>query len=606
MKKQTTKTQKKTATQYKTEWDFTLFYKQGLKDPKIEKDVKAIEEACALFEEKYAKNDAYLKAEEALLIVLKDNEDLSKLLSAAKPLYYLQLLLAVDSQNNKVQSLFNLLNDRVTKAGNKVVFFEINLGKVDSDTQKRFMHSGVLSKYHYFLERLFLTAKHLLSEPEEKILSLKYTTSRGMWNDYSDKLLNSQTVVWKGKKIPIPEASGLISTLQKKERDSLHKIMSEKLKEISFFSEAEMTAILTDKKIGDELRNFKKPYESRALSTQNSVEAIENVVKVVNSQNKIANDFYKLKAKFLGLKTLGYADRAVGIGRASQKMSFDESVQLFKQSLQEIDPVFLQIFERLINSGQVDVYPKKGKTGGAFCASGIDSPTFVLLNNVPNSNSFLTLAHEMGHAFHSELSKKSQPPTYQSYTLSVAEVASTFFENIAFEVLLEKATPKERVLLEFQRIQDDVSTIFRQIACFNFELAMYEEVKTKGSISKERMAELHNQSMSKYLGSNVKLNELDGYFFVQWSHLRNHFYVFTYAYGQIISKALYAEYKKDKNFIQSIIKFLSAGGSMSPDEIFRSIGIDTTKPDFFLKALKEVAADIKNLEKLARQLKMIK
>lgn len=606
MKKQTTKTQKKTATQYKTEWDFTLFYKQGLSDPKIEKDVKAIEETCALFEEKYAKDDAYLKNEEALLVALNDNEDLSKLLSAAKPLYYLQLLLTVDSQNNKVQSMFNLLNDRVTKAGNKVVFFEINLGKIDSETQGRFMRSAVLSKYHYFLERLFLTAKHLLSEPEEKILSLKQATSRGMWNDYSDKLLNSQTVVWKGKKMPIPEASGLISTLPKKERDALHKIMSEKLKEISFFSEAEMTAILTDAKIGNELRGFKKPYESRALSTQNSVEAIENVVKVVNSQNKIANDFYKLKAKFLGLKTLSYADRVVGIGKASQKMTFDESVRLFKQSLQEIDPMFLQIFERLINNGQVDVYPKKGKTGGAFCASGIDSPTFVLLNNVPNSNSFLTLAHEMGHAFHSELSKNAQPATYQSYTLSVAEVASTFFENIAFEVLLEKATAKERVLLEFQRIQDDVSTIFRQIACFNFELAMHEEVRTKGSISKERMSELHNQSMSKYLGKTVKLNELDGYFFVQWSHLRNHFYVFTYAYGQIISKALYAEYKKDKNFIQSIIKFLSAGGSMSPDEIFKSIGIDTTKPDFFLKGLKEIAVDIKNLEKLARHLKMIK
>lgn len=108
--------------------------------------------------------------------------------------------------------------------------------------------------------------------------------------------------------------------------------------------------------------------------------------------------------------------------------------------------------------------------------------------------------------------------------------------------------------------------------------------------------------MSKYLGLAVKLVPLDGYFYVNWSHIRNHFYVYSYAYGDIISKAMYARYKKDPAFIKNVIKFLSAGGSMTPEDIFKSIGIDTTKPEFFLEGLKEIEGEIARLEKVGKKL----
>lgn len=597
---------KKLKPKYKTEWDFSLFYKKGLKDPAVEKDVQEIEKACRDFSKTYSKKADFLQNDSALAEALESYENLITKIGPAKPLYYLNLLLSVESQNNEAEALMNLLHDRVTKACNGILFFELRLGKIPKNIQDKFLKSPSLKKFHYFLDRLFLSAKYQLSEPEEKILNLKQTTSRGMWIDYSEKLINAQLVLWKGKKIPLSEATGLIPSLPQKERYQLHKILFEKQKEISYFGEAEINAVMTNKKIDDELRSFKKPYESRAISTHLSLETVENVVNVVNKQMKISHKFYKLKARLLGLKIMIYADRAVGIGTSNKKMTFDESVSLFRQSLDQTHHIFRDMFDRLLENGQVDVYPKKGKTGGAFCASGVANPTFVLLNNVDNSHSFLTLAHEMGHAFHSELSKKTQSPIYQDYTISVAEVASTFFENIAFESLVEKVSLKERVVLEFQRLQDDISTIFRQIACFNFELAIHEEVRARGSITKERLAKLHNEKMSEYLGPAVKLTDLDGYMFVPWSHIRNYFYVYTYAYGQIISKALYTKYKKDKTFINSIIKFLGAGGSMSPDDIFKSIGIDTTRPQFFLDGLKEIDRDIDRLEEMARKVGMIK
>jgi oligoendopeptidase F len=214
-------------------------------------------------------------------------------------------------------------------------------------------------------------------------------------------------------------------------------------------------------------------------------------------------------------------------------------------------------------------------------------------------DSLKTFAHEMGHAIHAELSK-SQPPLYENHTISVAEVASTFFEHIAFEEVFPRLNKKEQIIALHDRINDAIATIFRQVAVFNYELEMHTLIREKGALSKEEMANLHNKHMKAYLGPQFGLKELDGYFFVSWPHLRYFFYVYSYAYGELISMALYKKYKDDKNYIHEIKKFLSAGGSKSPEDIFKDIGIDTSKPAFFAQGLKNLEEDITKLEKLLK------
>lgn len=340
---------------YKTEWDFkNLFYKGGLKDPQIEVDMKMAEKRCEDFARKYSKNEDFLNSEVELLNALNDYEKLYVECMPAKPQYYLHLLLAVDSQNEAAQAKMNLFTDRLTKAFNKIIFFELRLGKISKERQKEFLKSAILEKYKYFLERLFLTAKYQLTEAEEKILNIKSTTSRGMWNDYSDKLLNSQVIKWKGKEIPLPEASGMIRSLPKKDRHALHKLFMEKLKEISYFSEAEMTAIVTDKKTSDELKGFLKPYEARIIGYQNEVRSIENLVDIVTKNFRISQRFYKLHAKMLKEKTLSYADRAVGIKSNSKPFSFDQGIELFRSALEKTDKKFVDLLDKFLENGQVD------------------------------------------------------------------------------------------------------------------------------------------------------------------------------------------------------------------------------------------------------------
>jgi oligoendopeptidase F len=227
-------------------------------------------------------------------------------------------------------------------------------------------------------------------------------------------------------------------------------------------------------------------------------------------------------------------------------------------------------------------------------------PTFVLLNHIDDLYSLKTFAHEMGHAFHAELSK-GQGPIYCSYSTSLAETASTLFETIAGDAIYESLPDKEKIILLHDRISDSIASIFRQIACFNYENEIHQTIRTKGYMSKEELADAHNKHMQAYLGPALKMTRDDGYMFVSWMHLRYFFYVYSYAYGLLVSKALLRRYRKDKSFWKKIEQFLSAGGKDSPENILKEIGIDVSKPDFWKEGLKEIEDDIKKLEKLTQK-----
>jgi oligoendopeptidase F len=203
----------------------------------------------------------------------------------------------------------------------------------------------------------------------------------------------------------------------------------------------------------------------------------------------------------------------------------------------------------------------------------------------------------MGHAFHTLLSRK-QDPIYADYSTSLAETASTLFESIASEAVYETLTDKEKIIVLHDKIGDDISTIFRQVACFNFEKEIHETIRAQGYVSKEVLADMHNRHMKAYLGPVFEMDHDDGYMFVQWSHIRRFFYVYSYAYGMLVSKALLRKYKADKTFWSSIEKFLSAGEKESPENILKEIGIDVTKPDFWLEGIREIEDDLAKLEKL--------
>ncbi len=580
----------------KTSWDLSVLYK-SVDDPKLVGDIQNAEKAYSLFAKKYQSSKKYITNESALLKALIEYEKLLRR-GIYKPYLYLNYLQDLDSKDDKARAKFNLVSQELNKISNKILFFDLNLSKIDKKFQQKLLVSKKFAHFSYFLKNIFDASKFMLSEPEEKILSLKHITSSRMWVESTEKILNKMTVLHKGKVIPLSEAGSLIHQLPTQdERKTLHKKLMAEIAKASDVAESEINAIVTDKKIEDELRGYKEAVDETILRYQNDKKSVLNLIQSVTDSFKVSQRFFKVKAKMMKKDHLYYSDRGAGVGKTNKKISFSESYETLQTIFSSVHPEFRNILDRMVLSGQVDVNPKVGKRSGAYCNHYTNTPTMVLLNHTDDFKSLMTFAHEMGHAIHSELSK-TLSPLYTNYSMSTAEVASTLFELFTFYHQLEKMTEKEKIIALHDKIHDDVQTIFRQIACFNFEIELHNTIRKNGNMSKEEISMLMNKHMSSYLGPIFKLEEEDGLFFVSWPHIRSFFYVYSYAFGQLTSKALYKKYSEDKSYIEKIISFLSLGGRVSPEDIFKSIGVDLKNPDFFKKGIESINEDISLLEQL--------
>ena len=582
----------------KTNWDLSLLYKNE-KDPKIESDLKTAEAAYDAFGKKYSTSTDYVKSETLFAQALADYESLYEV-PAFKALAYFRYRSDMNANDSVARAELNLLSQRANKNANKIVFFHVALSRIPKAQQEKYVKSDMLKFYRYFLKCIFDQSEHTLSEPEEKILNLMSLPGYALWVQGNEKIVSNQTVLWKGKKLPINEAMSTIAVLPLQERRKLGRDLYKKLREISEFAENELNALVINKKIEDELRGYKKPYSATVLGYQNELVTVENLVATVTRHFPMAHRFYKLKAKMLGLKKLNYVDRNTEVGKTKKKIPFEKGVEMVRAAFLKFGAEYAGIFDSFLTSGQIDVFPKVGKRGGAYCSTDPKTPTFVMLNHLPDFHSVNTMAHEMGHAFHAKFSRENQKPLYQDHTISTAEVASTLFENFVFDEVFSSLSKKEQIVALHDKIMGSINSIFRQIACFNFELELHNTIRVKGNLPKEEIARIMNQHMASYLGPLFNMQENEGYSFVYWSHLRNFFYVYSYAFGEIISSALYQMYKKDNSFKDKIKQFLSSGGSDSPENIFKSIGIDVRKPGFFEEGLNKIEKDIDILEELLK------
>jgi oligoendopeptidase F len=234
-------------------------------------------------------------------------------------------------------------------------------------------------------------------------------------------------------------------------------------------------------------------------------------------------------------------------------------------------------------------------------SSDTNIPTFVFLNHVDDFKSLETLAHEMGHALHSSRSQGHQPARYQDYSTTTAETASTLFENLVFDAVYKQSDEATKFSLMHGRLMRDISTIQRQIAFFNFEREMHNLIRNQGSASKEELATLLVTQLRAHLGKGVDVVDDDGYSFVYIGHFRSMFYVYTYAYGLLMSNLIAEQYRADNSFVTQIDKFLCSGSKDTVENIFKSIGINASKIETFEASLSSIEKNVSEFAKLSKK-----
>ncbi len=586
----------------KESWNLKLLYK-NISDPQIEKDIERSKNRVKHFVSKWRKNREYLNQPKILATALREYEELIEDSGiCTKPSYYIFLSRSLNQQDPRLKAKENLLHAVSLELENSIQFFQLNISKIPKEKQSIFLNSPYLKQYKHFLQRSFSSAKYLLTDKEEKIFNIKSKTSHGNWVDMTSQLLQKQTISITDeqnnkREVPYSEISTYLNSRDKRVRDiageNFYKVNSKYLE----IAEFEINSILENKNISDDYRKIARADLPRLLSDDMDSSIVDTLRESVTNNFKISQRFYNLKSKVLNQNALAYYERNVNLEDITKEYTFNDSIQTVKKVFGSLDSEFLDILNLYLSEGRYDVHPKQSKQGGAFCVSvGSKYPTYILLNHNNRLQDILTIAHESGHGIHTEYSN-TQNPLNQGYSTASAEVASTFFENFVLEEVATNLGKREKDLLLLKSLEEDISTIFRQIACYNFELRIHTEFRNKGFLSVKEISDIFSDEMSKYLGKSVLKDKHMQAGWLYWSHIRSFFYTYSYSSGLLISKNLQYLVKKDRKNIELVKKFFKGGDSKSPKDIFLDIGIDISKRDFWEKGIVEIEKKLIYLEK---------
>ncbi len=479
-------------------------------DSGIEEKRKIVEQKSYKFINKWKNRKDYLKDPAILKQALDEYEKWKRDYGTdGDEGYYFWLRTTQDQNNPKLKANFNKIESFSKRIENDIQFFHLRTANIPKRHQTKFLEYIGLKDYKHLLERIFAGSRYLLSEPEEKILNLKTSTSYSNWVKMTSGFLAKEerkVILEDGSKgvKTFSEILSLINSKNKEVRDSSSKAFNDILYKNVEVAEAEINSVLANKKVDDELRTVSRPDLTRHISDDIDSEIVDALIKAVSDRFDISSRYYELKAGLMRVKRLKYHERNVEYGNINKKYSYNESIKLIYKVFKNLDSKFADILTGFVANGRFDVYPRKGKVSGAFCAHHlISQPTYILLNHTEKLRDVLTLAHELGHGINNELIREKQNALNFGTPTSTAEVASTFMEDFVLQEILKQADDELRLSIMVMKLNDDVSTIFRQIACYKFEQELHQEFRQKGYLSKEEIGKLFQKHMSSYMGDFV-------------------------------------------------------------------------------------------------------
>ncbi len=592
-------------------WNFSLVF-PDLTPDLYKKELLTAKTICLEFISKWEPRTDYLSDPKVLKEALDEFDALeggSGTTGRLGTYYFLKR--SLDQENPELKAEASQVENQGIELGNKLEFFMHRISKIPEADQSKFLENVNLKEYKHLLERMFLESKYLLTEPEEKILNLISKTSYENWVDMVSDFISREErdVLTEEGQVERHNFSEIMEMLisQKKEvRDSAFTALNEIFEKHTPVAEYEINSVLYDKKVNDELRGFTRPDQSRHLSDDFDSSVVDALIGAVTSRFDISQRYYKLKAGLTGVEKLQYQDRNFQYSLSFGGYPFAEAVDIVSKVFKKLHPDFYAIFDKYLSEGSVDVFPKKGKDSGAFCAYLKKSvPGFILLNHAGKLNDVTTLAHEFGHAINHELIRQNQKELNSENSTGVAEVASTFMEDFVFDEIQNQADDETRLAIMMERLNSAVSSIQRQVACYNFELELHSTFRKKGYLSKKEIGEIFSKNMSSYMGDFVEMTPGSENWWVYWSHIRSYFYVYSYASGSLISKSLKSFVLKDHSFVEKVKNFLSLGSSVSPKDAFKTVGIDIADKNFWETGLAELDLLLSEAELLAKKLKKI-
>jgi oligoendopeptidase F len=598
---------KATAAKSKTgklpEWNLADLY-SGIDAPEIARDLQKMDADCVAFETDYKGKLAEGVAGDDggvwLAQAVRRYEAIDDL--AGRLGSYAGLVHAGDSVDAAISKFYGDVSERLTAASLHLLFFALELNRIDDAVIERAMQAPELAHYRPWIEDLRKDKPYQLEDRVEQLFHEKSQSGYAAWNRLFDQTISGLRFKVGGKELAIEPVLNLLQDRAPEKRKAAAQALAKTFKDNERTFALITNTLAKDKEISDRWRGFQDVADSRHLNNRVEREVVDALVGSVRAAYpRLSHRYYALKAGWFKKKKLAHWDRNAPLPfAATGTVAWPEAQKMVLTAYRGFSAEMADIAERFFTERWIDAPVRPGKAPGAFSHPTTPSAhPYVLMNYQGKPRDVMTLAHELGHGVHQVLAAK-QGALMAPTPLTLAETASVFGEMLTFKRLLSQTkNAKQRQALLAGKVEDMINTVVRQIAFYSFERAVHTERKD-GELTAERIGQIWLSVQNESLGPAIDIRPGYENFWMYIPHfIHSPFYVYAYAFGDCLVNSLYAVYENaSEGFAERYLEMLAAGGTKHYSELLRPFGLDAKDPKFWDGGLAVISGMIDELEEM--------
>ena len=581
-------------------WNLSEIYKD-IKDPNIGKDIKEISKLSNEFLKKWKGRIKELSATDFVNCIEKYqaiNESIYKIGTHSS------LTFATNMEDPEISRYNSSISDQITEILSSLIFFTLELSKIDDKTIESWMKENSAQKWQPFITILRKRNPYLLDPLVEEILIEKSATGRAAWVRLFDETSAALRFPFRKDLLSEAEILNLLSDSDPENRKIAGKSLSDILDKNKRIFAMILNVISRDRYIEDNKRGFQRIMSSRNLDNDVEDEVVDALVNTVDkAMPKLTHRYYKWKAKQFGKSKLDWWDRNAPLPQTSENpIKWVDAKNIILDSFSSFHPKISNLAELFFKNNWIDASVRQGKASGAFAHPSVPSlHPYILVNYQGKIRDVMTLAHELGHGVHQILAAKNGLLMAET-PLTLAETASVFGEMLVFRKLLDESSVEQKKQLLAGKIEDMLNTVARQIGFHQFEVK-FHEARIKSELTPDEISDIWMETQSHAVGPYVNLNKD---YRVLWGYIPHFvhtpFYVYAYAFGDSLVNALwYAYQQSDKDeFSKKYIDMLSSGGTKSHNDLLKPFNLSAYEDSFWDKGITMITSLMDELEELKK------
>lgn len=577
-------------------WNLDQLYKL-FEDENFQNDIQKLKNI--LDELKQYPNQQH--TEEHLVDYLQKDNELSDLIE--KLFSYVHLVMSADTQNTDAIKYASVLEDIMASFADSSAKIQKWLAEYDLSD----IGNDYILEHQFYLEEIKHNNQYLLDDKSEAVLASMRTTGSSAWSKYKDQLISSMSVTLDNQQYPLTEVLNMAYSKDKEVRKKAYEAEIKSYTQVEQGVASALNAIKGESITVAKMRGYDSVLHKTLVDSRMSQKTLDILLKTIQKALPMFEEFYKVKSEHLGYQNgLPWYDMYAPIIDIQSEYPFDKGSQFVVKQFTTFSDNLGQYAQRAIDNHWIDIYPRIGKVGGAFCNNlhCIKESRF-LLNYGNDFGDVITMAHELGHGFHGHC-LNDELPLNSDYPMPIAETASTFCETIVKKAALKTATPQEQLMILENELSDCGQVIVDIYSRFLFESRLIEKRK-EGPLSVDEIKDLMINAQKEAYGHGLDHDCLHPYMWTWKPHYYEAeyaFYNFPYAFGLLLAKGLYGLYlKQGSEFAKTYEKFLSLTGKMNLEDVGKSVGIDLQDEAFWQNSIDMIKEDMEQFYKLLKEVK---